>query len=151
RESAVRSTAMRTARGGISFAGLIGAAAVGAYLGAVVAGLLSVATGQAFAVGSPWPAGAPVLALLGAAGGCLVARLTRARLVPRLSRRTLVFTLGGLVSLPLAIAIGQLHQVDSVGIALVVIAGWAGIISYVTGRLRRASHRAGGRYVGTSR
>lgn len=137
---------MRTVRGGISFAGLIGAAAVGAYLGAVVAGLLAVVTGQVFAIGSPWPAGAVVLALLGAVGGWLVARLTRARLAPRLFRRTLVFTVGGLVSLPLAIAIGQLHQVDSVGIVLVVIAGWARIISYVTGRLRRASQRASGRY-----
>ncbi|MGH4011275.1 MAG: hypothetical protein ACRDTH_24465 [Pseudonocardiaceae bacterium] len=142
---------MRTVRGGISFAGLIGAAAVGAFLGAVVAGLLAVLTGQAFAAGSPWPAGAGVLALLGAAGGWLLARLTRARLAPRLFRRTLMFTLGGLVSLPLAIAVGQLHQVDSVGIVLVVIAGWAGIINYVTGRLRRASHRAGGRYVGAPR
>jgi hypothetical protein len=142
---------MRTVRGGFSFAGLIGAAAVGAYLGAVVAGLLAVVTGQVFAAGSPWPAGSGVLALLGAAGGWLVAGLTRARLAPRLFRRTLVCTLGGLVSLPLAIAIGQLHQVGGVGIVLVVIAGWAGIISYVTGRLRRASQRAGGRYVGASR
>lgn len=133
---------MRTLRGGISFAGLIGAAAVGAYLGAVAAGLLAVVTGQVFAAGSPWPAGAGVLALLGAAGGWLVAGLTRSRLAPRLPRRTLVFTLGGLVSLPLAVAIGQLRQMDSVGIVLVVIAGWAGIISYVTGRLRRASQWA---------
>ncbi|MGH3811785.1 MAG: hypothetical protein ACRDUV_04930, partial [Pseudonocardiaceae bacterium] len=111
---------------------------------AVVAGLLAVVTGQAFAAGSPWPAGAPVLALLGAVGGWFLARLTRARLA--LSRRTLVFTVGGLVSLPLAVAIGQLHQMSSVGIILVMIAGCAGIVSYVTGRLRRASQRAGGRY-----
>ncbi|MGH3935987.1 MAG: hypothetical protein ACRDS1_13590, partial [Pseudonocardiaceae bacterium] len=108
------------------------------------AGLLAVLTGQAFAAGSPWPAGAAVLALLGAAGGGALAGLTR--LAPRLSRRTLVFTLGGLVSLPLAVAIGQLHQVGSVGIVLVMIAGCAGILSYVTGRLRRASQRADGRY-----
>lgn len=65
-----------------------------------------------------------------------------------------MFTLGGLVSLPLAVAIGQLHQlhqVGSVGIILVMIAGWAGIISYVTGRLRRASHRAGVRYADAPR
>ncbi len=146
RGSAVRSAAMRTIRGGISFAGLIGAAAAGAYLGAVVAGLLAVVTGQAFAAGSPWLAGAPVLALLGAVGGWLLARLTRARLAPRLSRRTLVFTVVGLVSFPLAVAVGQLHQMGSVGIVLVMIAGCAGILSYVTGRLRRASQRADGRY-----
>lgn len=142
---------MRTARGGLSFAGLIGAAAGGAYLGATVAGMLAVMTGQAFAVGSPWPAGAGVLALLGAAGGWLLAQLTRTRLAPEMPRRTLVFTLGGLVSLPLAIAIGQLHQLDGVGTVLVVIAGWVGIISYVTGRLRRGSQRASGRYARASR
>ena len=142
---------MRTARGGISFVGLIGAAAVGAYLGAAVAGLLAVVTGQAFAVGSPWPGGVSVLALLGAVGGWLVAQLTRMRLAPGLSRRTLVFTLSGVVSLPLAVAIGQLHKVDSAGIILVVIAGWVGIIGYVTGRLRRASQRAGGWYAGAPR
>ncbi|MGH3901180.1 MAG: hypothetical protein ACRDTA_23605 [Pseudonocardiaceae bacterium] len=132
---------------GIRFGGLIRAAAAGAYLGAAVAGLIAVLTGQAFAAGSPWLAGAPVLALFGAVGGWFLARLTRARLVPRLPRRTLVFTVGGLVSLPLAVAIGQLHQVGNVGIALVMIAGCAGIVSYVTGRLRRASQRVGGRYV----
>jgi hypothetical protein len=143
--------------GGISFAGLIGAAAAGAYLGAVVAGLLAVVTGQALAADSPWPAGAGVLALLGAAGGWLLSGLTRTRLAPGLSRRTLVFTLGGLVSprglvsLPLAVAFGQLHRVGGVGIVLVVIAGWAGIISYVTGRLRRASQRTGGRYADAPR
>lgn len=146
RGPAVRSAAMRTVRGGISFGGLIRAAGAGAYLGAAVAGLLAVLTGHAFAAGSPWPAGAPVLALLGAAGGWLLARLTHMRLAPKLSRRTLVFTVGGFVSFPLAVAIGQLHQVDSVGIALVVIAGCASILSYVTGRRRRASQRAGGRY-----
>lgn len=117
---------MRTVRGGISFGGLIRAAGAGAYLGVAVAGLLAVFTGQVFAAGSPWPAGAPVLALLGAVGGWLLARLTRPRLAPRLSRRTLVLTVGGLVSLPLAVAIGQLHQVGSVGIAVVMIAGCAG-------------------------
>ncbi|MGH3934006.1 MAG: hypothetical protein ACRDS1_03315 [Pseudonocardiaceae bacterium] len=137
---------MRTVRGGISFGGMIGAAGAGAYLGAVVAGLLAVLTGQAFAAGSPWPAGVGVLALLGAAGGWLLARLTPARLVPRLSHRTLMFTVGGFVSLPLAVAIGQLHQVGSVGIGLVVIAGCAGILSFVTGRLRRASQPTDARY-----
>jgi hypothetical protein len=137
---------MRTVRGGISFAGLIGAAGAGAYLGAVVAGLLAVLTGQAFTTGSPWPAGAGGLALLGGAGGWLVAHLTRARLALRLSRRVLVFTLGGLVSFPLAVALGQLHQVGSVGIGLVMIGGWVGIIRYVIGRRRRGSQRAGRRY-----
>lgn len=141
---------MRTVRG-ISFAGLIAAGTVGAYFSAVVAGLLAVLTGQAFVVGSPWPAGVGVLALLGAVGGCLLAGITRARLVPGLSRRTLVFAIGGLVSLPLAVAVGQLHQLGGVGIVLVVIAGLAGIIRYLTGRLRRAPQRFGGHYARAAR
>ena len=143
--SAVRSLAMRTVRG-ISFAGLIAAGTVGAYFSVVVAGLLAVLTGQAFAAGSPWPAGVGVLALLGVVGGWLLAGVSRARLVPELSRRTLVFALGGLVSLPLAVAVGQLHQVGGVGIVLVVTAGLVSISRYLTGRRRRAPQRFDGRY-----
>lgn len=126
--------------GGVSFAGLLGAAAAGAYVGAVAAGLLAVLTGQVFAAGSPWPAGVGVLAVLGAAGGWLLARLTRLALA--LDRRVLVLTVGGVVSLPLAVAIGQLRQAGSVGIVLVMIAGWAGVRTYV-----RARRRAVRRYV----
>jgi hypothetical protein len=128
---------MRTVRGGISFAGLVGAAAAGAYFGAAAAGLLAVLTGQVFAPGSPWPAGVGVLAVLGAAGGWLLARLTR--LAPALERRALVLTVGGLVSLPLAVAIGQLHQAGSIGIGLVMIAGLAGAVTHA--RRRRAATR----------
>jgi hypothetical protein len=128
---------MRTVRGGISFAGLVGAAAAGAYVGAAAAGLLAVLTGQVFAAGSPWPAGVGVLAVFGAAGGWLLARLTPLALA--VDRRVLVLTVGGLVSLPLAVAIGQLHQAGSVGTGLVMIAGLSGAVTHA--RRRRAVTR----------
>ena len=143
--SVVRSLAMRTVRG-VSFAGLIAAGAVGAYFSVVVAGVVAVFTGQAFAAGSPWPGGVGVLALLGVVGGWLLAGISRARVVPELSRRTLVFAIGGLVSLPLAVAVGQLHQVGGVGVVLVVTAGLVGIMRYLSGRRRRAHQRFDGRY-----
>lgn len=127
---------MRIVRGGISFTGVIGAAAGGVYLGAVLAGLLALITGHVFDAGSPWPAGASVLALLGAAGGWLFAQLSRRAIT--MHRRTLLFTVAGLVSLPLAVAIGQLHQVGSIGIGLVVIAGCGGIVRYVAEQHGRA-------------
>ncbi|MGH3777035.1 MAG: hypothetical protein ACRDRR_15125 [Pseudonocardiaceae bacterium] len=130
---------MHTVRGGISFAGLVGAAAAGAYFGAATAGLLAVLTGQALVAGNPWSAGVTVLALLGAAGGWLLGRLTS--LAPALDRRALVFTVGGLVSFPLAVAIGQLRQVGSVGIGLVMIAGLVSVLVYVFARWRRAASR----------
>ena len=135
---------MRTVRGRISFAGVVGAAATGAYLGAAVAGLLALLTGQVFDAGSPWPAGAGVLAVLGAAGGWLVARLTQLALT--MNRRTLVFTVAGAASFPLAVAVGQLHQVGSVGIGLVMIAGCAGAIGQVSNRRRRVMRQSSGRY-----
>lgn len=135
---------MRTVRGGISFAGLVASAATGAYLGAAAAGLLALLTGQVFDAGSPWPAGASVLAVLGAAGGWLSARFTRLGLA--MNHRTLAFTVAGLVSFPLAVAIGQLHQVGSVGIGLVMIGGLTGVVSYVSHRRRRVMRRPSGRY-----
>lgn len=134
---------MRTVRGGISFAGVVGAAATGAYFGAAVAGLLALLTGQVFDAGSPWPAGAGVLAVLGAASGWLVARLTRLALT--MNRRTLVFTVTGAVSFPLAVAIGQLHQVGGVGIGLVMIAGCASAVGHVANCRRRVIRRPSAR------
>ena len=138
------SARMRAVCGGITFPGVVGAAASGAYVGAVVAGLLALVTGQVFDAGSPWPAGAGVLALMGAVGGWLFARLSWLAL--RMHRRILVFTVAGLVSFPLAVAIGQLHQVDSIGIGLVMITGCASAIRYVSHRRRRVVRRPTGRY-----
>jgi hypothetical protein len=140
---------MRTVRGGISFAGVVGAAATGAYLGAAVAGLLALLTGQVFDAASPWPAGAGVLAVLGAVGGWLVARLIRLALT--MNRRTFVFTVAGAVSCPLAVASGQLHRVSSVGISLVMIAGCAGAVGHVWNRRCRVMRWSSGRYASALR
>jgi hypothetical protein len=104
-------------RGGVSFAGVLGAGVSGAYFGAVVAGLLAVVVGQVRD-----PAAMAGLAVLGAVGGWLVAILTR--WAPAVHRRVVVFTAGGLVSFPLAVFIGQLqHQWAEVGIGFMA-AGW---------------------------
>lgn len=49
------------------------------------------------------------------------------------------------MSVPLAVAVGQSHQVGGVGIVVVVITEAAGVISCVTGQSRRAPQRFGGR------
>jgi hypothetical protein len=111
---------MRPMRGGVSFAGVLGAGVPGAYFGAVAAGLLAVVTGQVRD-----PAAMAGLAVLGAAGGWLVAILTR--WAPAVHRRVAVFTGGGLVSFPLAVSIGQLqHQWAEVGIGSWPLGGWSG-------------------------
>lgn len=126
---------MRPTRGGVSFAGVLGAGVPGAYFGAVAAGLLAVVTEQVRD-----PAAMAGLAVLGAAGGWLLAILTR--WAPALHRRVTVFTAGGLVSFPLAVSIGQLqHQWAEVGIGFIAT-GWliqAGryVSSARRGRVRR--------------
>jgi hypothetical protein len=104
-------------RTGTTFTGLLAAGVPGAYFGAVVAGLLAVVT-------EPLrdPAAMAGLAVLGTVGGCLVAILTR--WAPAVHRRVAVFTVGGLVSFPLAVSIGQLqHPWAEVGIGFIA-AGW---------------------------
>ncbi|MGH3549507.1 MAG: hypothetical protein ACRDQU_15660 [Pseudonocardiaceae bacterium] len=133
---------------GISFAGWLGACAVGIYFGMVVAGLLAVLTGQG---GSTWPAAVVLAAVLGAVGGWLLAGFSRGRPVPSYSRRTLVCTVGGLVSFPLALAAGELHQLGGVGIVLVVGAGVVGIARYLRRRLRRVPARFDGHYARAAR
>jgi hypothetical protein len=131
---------MRPMRGGVSFAGVTGAGVPGAYFGAVAAGLLAVVTGQVRDPVAMAGLAMAELAVLGAAGGWLVAILTR--WAPAVHRRVAVFTAGGLVSFPLAVSIGQLqHQWAVVGIGFVA-AGWlvrAGryVSSARRGRVRR--------------
>jgi hypothetical protein len=101
----------------MTFTGLLAAGAPGAYCGAVAAGLLAVVTGQVL-----HPAAMAGLAVLGAVGGLLAAMLTG--WAPAVHRRVVVFTVVGLVSLPLAVCIGQLqHQWATWGVGLVA-AGW---------------------------
>jgi hypothetical protein len=83
----------RRGRAGMTFIGLLGAGAPGAYFGAAAAGVLPVVTGQVRE-----PAGLVGLAMMGAVGGWLVAMLTR--WAPAVHHRVVVFTAGGLVSFP---------------------------------------------------
>ncbi|MEV4734221.1 hypothetical protein [Saccharopolyspora sp. NPDC049426] len=91
----------------VVFARLCGAAGLGVFLGAAVAGLISIVTGAAFARGAAWVAGVPVLAVLGALVGLAVAWITRRWFAPQAPRRRLLFTGAGLAALPLAVAVAQ--------------------------------------------
>lgn len=124
------------------FGRLIGAGGLGAYLGAAVAGLVAVVTGQALSAGSPWLAGVPVLAVLGAGVGAAIARVTRSWFLPGIRRRMEVFTAVGVVVLPLAAAFGQLRWSGSVGILLVLAGGIATMAIYL--RTPRAAARRTG-------
>lgn len=88
----------------VVFARLCGAAGLGVFLGAAVAGLISITTGAAFARGAAWVTGVPVLAVLGALAGLAIAWLTRRWFAPQAPRRRSLFTAAGLVALPLAVA-----------------------------------------------
>jgi hypothetical protein len=103
----------------VVFLRLIGAGGAGAYVGAAVAGVIAVATGQVFATGSPWPKAWPVLALFGIGIGAGMGWVTRRWLVPNMRRRILVFVLTGPILLPLAIAVGELHPLTGIGLPFI--------------------------------
>ncbi|HET6285774.1 MAG TPA: hypothetical protein VFG15_03355 [Amycolatopsis sp.] len=106
------------------FLRLIGVISVGAGTGAAVAGLLALLTGRVLVPGSPWANGLPVLAVLGAVLGVVVARLTRFWLLPRVaSRRLLWGAVAGAVVVPLAMAFGQLGDLANVGLFLILAGG----------------------------
>lgn len=130
-----------------AFGRLLGAAGLGATLGAAVAGLIALVSGQAFQSGNPWLTGLPVLALLGAGIGALVAPLTHRWFLPASPdrrhgehRRLLLFAAAGLVVVPLAIAAGQWHAVATVTIPLMVV-GSAAILALRTRTIRRSHPR----------
>ena len=104
RRRAVPSINMRF-RAYIVFARLCGAAGLGVFLGASAAGLINVINGSAFTHDPNWLTGAPVLAVLGAVGGFLVAWITRRWFAPRAPYRRLLFTAAGALTLPLATAV----------------------------------------------
>ncbi|MEU7477070.1 hypothetical protein AB0A63_13870 [Lentzea sp. NPDC042327] len=92
----------------VTFARFIGACGVGSYLGAATAGLVALLSGKAFEPGSPWLAGVPFLAVIGALVTAVAFRLTRYWLLPKLRRRLLWGALAGAVLTPFAVAVGQL-------------------------------------------
>ena len=132
----------------VMFGRLVGATGLGAYLGAALAGLIAVVAGQAFSTGSPWLTALPVLAVLGAGLGAAIARLTRRWFLPHVRRRMLVFTVSNVLVLPLAVAIGQLHSIETIGILLVFAGGATTLAMYLrtaAGRTRRARPNPGTR------
>lgn len=131
----------------VTFGRLIGVAGLGAALGAAVAGLIALVSGQAFQPASTWLTGLPILTLLGAGIGALVAPLTRRWFLPASParrhgdrRRLLLFTAAGLVVVPLALAAGQLHAIAAVTIPLMTV-GTAVTLTLRTRALRRIDLR----------
>ena len=132
----------------VMFGRLVGATGLGAYVGAALAGLIAVVTGQAFSSCSTWLSGVPVLAALGAAVGPGIAWFTRRWFLPRLRRRVLAFTAADVLVLPLAVAIGQLRAIGTLGLLLVFLGGATTVTLYLraaTGRTRRPRVKPGTR------
>ncbi len=86
---------------------------LGTITGLAVGGLITVATGQAFAAGSVWSTALPGLIVLGAGIGALASRGSRRWLFststgPSHARhRMLLFTVAGMLVVPLAVAVGE--------------------------------------------
>jgi hypothetical protein len=80
-----------------------------------------VVTGETFVPGSPWLATVPALAVVGAAAGAVMSRPTRWWLAPRAAYRRLIFVAVGIVSLPMFVAVGQLREMDALGVPLVFL------------------------------
>ncbi|WP_034271125.1 hypothetical protein [Haloechinothrix halophila] len=138
----------------VVFGRLIGAAGLGAALGAAVAGLIAIVLGQAFQPGSTWLTGLPVLAVLGAGVGACAARLTRQWFVPTdphrhndARRRMLLFTAAGLVAVPLAVAVGQLHAIAAMAIPLMLAGSAVTLTLWMRAFRRNHPGRHGGRPV----
>ncbi|WP_460959125.1 hypothetical protein [Parasphingorhabdus pacifica] len=117
----------------VVFARLCGAAGLGVILGAAAAGLLNIATGHAFARGSAWLTGVPVLAVLGALAGLAIAWITHRWFAPNAPRRRLLFTLAGLPALPLAVAVAQGEPSTVVSFSIIAAAVVLTVILWVRG------------------
>ncbi len=92
-------------RASVVFARVCGAAGLGVFLGAGAAGLVSVITGSVFAHDPAWLTGVPVLAVLGAVAGLVIAWITRRWFAPHVPYRRWLFTAAGMLVLPLATAV----------------------------------------------
>ncbi|MFI9381618.1 hypothetical protein [Kutzneria sp. NPDC052558] len=121
-------------RKGSALVGLVVLGGAG-YTAMALPGLFNVVTGQVFVVDGTsgsvtWPGVAPGLAMLGAIYGLILALLTRRGILPRLRRRTLVFTGAGTLILPLAFAIPDAEHAKVsgcfclVGVAALLVYSW---------------------------
>jgi hypothetical protein len=136
---------MTSTRYGITFGGLIFSGGAGVYLGAVPVGAVALIS-TTFAD----PAsliGVPVLALLGAAAGSLVAYFTRRSIRPHMQHRYLRGSLAGAITLPISTFIGQLQRVsdnpvtEQWAIGFVLLTGVAGMAVYCQWRKRQTLQR----------
>lgn len=103
-----------------AFRRFTGACGAGVYLGMFACGLLAVLRGDAVA---GVLTGAPVLILMGAAGGYIVARRTRRTLFPALPHRTAVFTAAIGLALPIALCFPQARIDDDLKGAILLLPG----------------------------
>lgn len=132
------------------FLRLVAAQGLGAYLGAAVAGALALLSGDAFAPGSTWPSALPGFAVVGAVAGMVAAALTRGWLLPGAQRRGPVFTVAGVVTMPLAVAVGELDPtaLEAVAVPVVVAGGVASTVVYLRALRRTAARQRRMMYAG---
>lgn len=129
----------------VAFIRLCAASGLGVYLGASIGGIVALVTGEAFDTGSRWLANLAGFAVIGAGVGAIVAWLGRRWLIPRVSRRLLVFTVAGIVTLPLFAAVDEPRIVETVGTPLALVGGVVMVIIYWRAS-RSSSQRATGSY-----
>lgn len=123
----------------VVFLRLCGAAGFGVFLGLAIAGLVGIVTGRAFADGTEWLAGVPILAVFGMPLGAVVAWLTRRWFLPATPRRWLFFTAAGLLALPLATAVGQGETSNAVVFPIIAIGGLTTVMLWQRGFRREVA------------
>jgi len=131
---------MTSTRHGITFGGLIWAAAAGVYLGALPIGYIAMI---ATAIHDPAMLQAlPGALILGALAGLVVAYFTRHKIQPRLQRRYGKAALAGAITMPGYIYIGQFHNISGNpaaaqwAIGFILCAGAAALVVYYRWRKR---------------
>lgn len=123
---------MGTPRHRHTLTGAVLAGGAGVYCAATLIGLYLAVTGVAW--NDPdWVAGAPGLLVLGLLGGVVLAR-RRPGWPGRPAARRITLAGAGMLSLPLAAAVGSVPNLDTTASALLVVFGAAGAASYLAQR-----------------
>jgi hypothetical protein len=136
---------MTSTRHGITFGGLIWAAAAGIYLGALPIGYIAMI---ATAIHDPAMLQAfPGALILGALAGLVVAYFTRHKIQPRLGRRYGKAALAGAATMPGYIYLGQFPNITDNpaaaqwAIGIVLCSGAAALVVYCRWRKRETLQR----------
>lgn len=130
RRHVLPSTGMRSRSSIRMFIRLCAASGLGVYLGASIAGLLAVITGQPLTAGSPWATIALTSAVAGAGAGAAACWLTRRWLLTKVSARWWTFIVAGVITLPLFTVVGQLRTVGSADALLALGGGVVMVVVY---------------------